>query len=85
VAELRLELREGLRAGQARCRGRGEARRRTLPAGRARIEWTPKHLLRDLKLYVDLEFDPPPNLKAALGKLVGATVDLHLGRQNPQT
>jgi hypothetical protein len=53
--------------------------------GARRIEWTPKHLLRDLKLHVDLGFDTPPNLKAALGKLVGATFDLHLGLQNPQT
>ncbi|HEV7639390.1 MAG TPA: hypothetical protein VGO39_00815 [Gaiellaceae bacterium] len=50
-----------------------------------RIEWTPKQLLRDLKLHVDLGFDAPPKLRAALGKLVGATFDLHLGVQHPQT
>lgn len=50
-----------------------------------RIEWTPKHLMRDLKLHVDLGFDAPPKLQAVLGKLVGATFDLHLGLQHPQT
>jgi hypothetical protein len=50
-----------------------------------RIEWTPNHLLRDLKLHVDLGFAAPPKLQAALGKLVGATFDLHLGVRHPQT
>jgi hypothetical protein len=50
-----------------------------------RIEWTPKHVLRDLKLHVDLGFDVPEKLRAALGDLVGAVFDLHLGLTNVQT
>ena len=50
-----------------------------------RAEWTGKHLMRSLQLHVDLGFKSPPKLAAALGRLVGATLDLHLGMQRPQT
>lgn len=50
-----------------------------------RVQWTDRHLLRDMKMHVDLGFKTPPKLTAALGKLVGATFDLHLGMQNPRT
>jgi hypothetical protein len=49
-----------------------------------RAQWTDKHVLRDLKLHMDIGFKAPPRLKAALGELVGATFDLHLGLQHPQ-
>jgi hypothetical protein len=50
-----------------------------------RVMWTDKHLVRDLKLHVALGFAAPPKLAAALGKLVGATFDLHLGMKNART
>ena len=50
-----------------------------------RLTWTPAHLVRELTLHVDLGFAAPPKLQAALGKLVGARFDLHLGLQHPQT
>jgi hypothetical protein len=50
-----------------------------------RVEWTDKHLMRNLKMHVDLGFATPPKLKSALGELVGATFDLHLGMQRPHT
>jgi hypothetical protein len=36
-------------------------------------------------MHVDLGFATPPKLKSALGELVGATFDLHLGMQRPHT
>jgi hypothetical protein len=48
------------------------------------LTWTPAHLVRDLKVHVDLGFAAPPRLQAALGKLVGASFDLHLGLTNPE-
>jgi hypothetical protein len=50
-----------------------------------RLTWTPAHLVRDLRLHVDLGFAAPPKLQAALGKLVGAILDLHLGLNDPKT
>lgn len=50
-----------------------------------RAQWNAKHVLTNLKLHMDIGFKAPPKLKAALGELVGATFDLHLGVQNPQT
>jgi hypothetical protein len=50
-----------------------------------RAQWNAKHVLSDLKLHMDIGFKAPPKLKAALGELVGATFDLHLGLQHPQT
>jgi hypothetical protein len=50
-----------------------------------RLTWTPAHLVRELTLHVDLGFAAPAKLQAALGKLVGATFDLHLGLTRPQT
>jgi hypothetical protein len=50
-----------------------------------RVEWTDKHLMRNLKLHLDLGFKTPPKLTSALGDLVGATFDLHLGMQRPRT
>jgi hypothetical protein len=50
-----------------------------------RATWNDKHVLRDLKLHLDIGFKAPPKLKAALGKLVGAAFDLHLVVQHPQT
>jgi hypothetical protein len=50
-----------------------------------RLTWTPEHLVRDLRLRVDLGFASPPKLQAALGKLVGARFDLHLGLEHART
>jgi hypothetical protein len=50
-----------------------------------RLTWTAAHLVRGLTLHVDLGFAAPPKLQAALGKLVGAKLDLQLGLQHPQT
>jgi hypothetical protein len=50
-----------------------------------RVEWTDEHLLRNLQMHVDLAFGSPPTLRTALGKLVGATFDLHLGMLHPRT
>lgn len=50
-----------------------------------RVQWNAEHLLRGLELHLDLGFTAPAKLKAALGDLVGATFDLHLGVRNPQT
>jgi hypothetical protein len=50
-----------------------------------RLTWTPAHLVRDLTLHVDLGFAARAKLQAALGKLVGARFDLHLGLEHPQT
>jgi hypothetical protein len=50
-----------------------------------RVRWNDRHVLRDLKLHMDIGFTAPPKLKSALGALVGATFDLHLGLQHPQT
>jgi hypothetical protein len=50
-----------------------------------RLTWTPAHLVRELALHVDLGFAAPPKLEAALGKLVGAKLDLQLELQHPQT
>lgn len=41
------------------------------------------HLLRELDMSVDLGFDVPPQLRAALGTLVGAKVDFTLKVANP--
>ncbi len=42
-------------------------------------------LLRKLDMTVDLGFDVPPDLKAALGNLVGAKAELELDVSNPRT
>jgi hypothetical protein len=49
-----------------------------------RVEWTDKHLMRKLKLHLDIGFQAPDKLKAALGELVGAAFDLNLDVQRPQ-
>jgi hypothetical protein len=49
-----------------------------------RVEWTEKHLMRKLKLHLDIGFRAPDKLKAALGELVGAAFDLNLDVQRPQ-
>jgi hypothetical protein len=42
-------------------------------------------LLRKLDMSVDFGFDVPPDLKAALGELVGAKVEFELAVSNPRT
>jgi hypothetical protein len=49
-----------------------------------RVEWTDAHLVRKLKLHLDIGFKAPPRLKSALGDLVGAAFDLNLGLQHPR-
>jgi hypothetical protein len=43
-----------------------------------RVHWTDGHLLRDLTVHADLALRAPARLRAALGDLVGARVDLHV-------
>jgi hypothetical protein len=50
-----------------------------------RVRSTKDHLLRDLRLHVDLGFDVQPKLRRALGTLVGARIDLRLALANPKT
>jgi hypothetical protein len=50
-----------------------------------RVESTDDHLLRSLRADVDLGFDVPERLRAALGDLVGARIDLRLEIENPKT
>jgi hypothetical protein len=50
-----------------------------------RVRWTEDHLLRDLRLHVDLGFDVAPHLRAALGDLVGARFDVRLRIADPRT
>jgi hypothetical protein len=47
--------------------------------------WSGKkdHLLRKLAIDVDLGFDVPPDLRAALGKLVGARITLNMTVTDP--
>src|SRR5438128_935023 len=42
-------------------------------------------LLRSVHFTADLGFDVPPDLRAALGRLVGAKLELELKLANPQT